>query len=100
MAHANPQPPYQWQGQQLILQLCIQPKASRDCVVGIHNDRIKMQITAPPTDGKANQHLLSYLAKCFAVPRTKILLLKGENSKHKTVSIDTPRTLPEWISVH
>ncbi len=40
----------------LVLRLYIQPKASRDSIVGVHGDELKVAITAPPVDGQANAH--------------------------------------------
>ena len=40
----------------LVLRLYIQPKASRDSIVGVHGDELKVAITAPPVDGRANAH--------------------------------------------
>lgn len=42
---------------EVILALRIQPKASRDQIAGVEGDRLKIRITAPPVDGKANEHL-------------------------------------------
>ncbi|MCP6253344.1 DUF167 family protein, partial [Klebsiella pneumoniae] len=44
----------------LVLRLYIQPKASRDSIVGLHGDELKVAITAPPVDGQANAHLTKY----------------------------------------
>ncbi|MDW3203647.1 DUF167 family protein, partial [Vibrio sp. 1865] len=47
-----------WQdGEDIVLKLYIQPKASRDKIVGLHGEELKIAITAPPVDGKANAHL-------------------------------------------
>ncbi|MGQ7112926.1 DUF167 family protein, partial [Escherichia sp. TWPC-MK] len=47
----------------LVLRLYIQPKASRDSIVGLHGDEVKVAITAPPVDGQANSHLVKFLGK-------------------------------------
>ncbi len=49
----------------LILKLYIQPKASRDQIVGLHGDELKVAITAPPVDGQANTHWLSLSPSSF-----------------------------------
>ena len=53
----------------LVLRLYIQPKASRDSIVGLHGDEVKVAITAPPVDGQANSHLVKFLGKQFRVAK-------------------------------
>ncbi len=60
----------------LVLRLYIQPKASRDSIVGLHGDELKVAITAPPVDGRANAHLTKYLAKQFRVAKSRSSLRK------------------------
>ncbi|QYJ85223.1 DUF167 family protein YggU [Shewanella mesophila] len=81
----------------LLLKLYIQPKASRDQIVGLHGDELKVAITAPPVDGKANAHLSKYLAKQFKVPKGSIVIEKGELGRHKQVRIIAPKLLPAEI---
>ncbi len=81
----------------LRLRLYVQPKASRDNWVGLHGDEIKVAITAPPVDGKANSHLQKYLAMCFNVAKSDVEIEKGQLGRHKTVLIRTPQQLPELI---
>ncbi|HEY1080466.1 MAG TPA: DUF167 family protein [Bdellovibrio sp.] len=69
------------------LHLFIQPKSSKNEVVGIHNGEIKIKITAPPIDGRANEDLIEYLSDLFDVPKRDIILAKGETGRHKTVDI-------------
>ncbi|MDD7425897.1 MAG: DUF167 family protein, partial [[Actinobacillus] rossii] len=54
-------------------------------------------ITAPPIDGAANAHLLKYLSKVFKVPKSTIILEKGELNRHKQVFIPTPKLVPDEI---
>ncbi len=81
----------------LILQLYLQPKASRDQIVGIHGNELKIAITAPPVDGKANDHLIKYLSKLFKVAKGKISVEKGELNRHKQVRIHSPEVIPDVI---
>ncbi|WP_394200190.1 DUF167 family protein YggU [Shewanella waksmanii] len=82
----------------LLLNLYIQPKASRDKWVGLHGDELKVAITAPPIDGKANAHLTKWLAKAFKVPKSDIVITKGELGRHKQVKVLKPKQLPEIIA--
>ena len=86
-----------WEGDDLFLALRIQPKASRDEVCGEHGGAIKIRITAPPVDGKANAHLIKFLAKLFKVPKGRVLLVSGETGRDKVVGIQAPQALPEWV---
>jgi uncharacterized protein (TIGR00251 family) len=87
---------YQWQDETLILSVRVQPKASSDEIVGPQdNGSIKIRITAPPVDGKANQHLIKFLAKAFGVAKSKVTLLKGETGRDKRLAITAPTRFPE-----
>jgi len=88
---------YRWQGQTLHLRVRIQPRARSDQIVGPHGDRLKIRISAPPVDGKANHHLLNYLCRCFGVPRKNVLLIRGQTSRDKDIDITTPQKLPAGI---
>jgi uncharacterized protein len=90
-------PWYQWDGEDLLLAVHIQPGASTDSLDGTHGDRLKIRLTAPPVDGKANSHLIRFLAKHFRVPCRQVLLLSGERSRAKRVRIQRPRQLPAGI---
>ncbi|MGL4860641.1 MAG: DUF167 family protein YggU [Enterobacteriaceae bacterium] len=82
----------------LRLNLYIQPKASRDQIIGLHGAEIKVAITAPPVDGQANSGLIRFLAKQFKVAKSQVLIEKGETGRHKQVLIMAPKQLPDEIS--
>jgi len=82
----------------LVLRLYIQPKASRDAIVGLHGDEVKVAITAPPVDGQANAHLVKYLAKQFRVAKSQVVIKKGELGRHKQVKIIHPQTIPTDVA--
>jgi len=83
-----------WVDGDLILQIYVQPKASRDQVVGLHCDAIKLAITAPPVDGKANAHVIKLLAQWFDVAKSQIELQRGELNRHKQLRIRQPKIIP------
>ncbi|GAB2950351.1 UPF0235 protein [Hafnia psychrotolerans] len=91
--------PVFWQADALVLRLVIQPKASRDSLVGMHGDEFKVAITAPPVDGQANSHLVKYLAKQFKVAKSHISIEKGELGRHKQVRITNPQNIPAEVAV-
>ncbi|VEB22158.1 DUF167 family protein YggU [Avibacterium volantium] len=83
--------------QGLRLRIFLQPKASKDQIVGLHDNELKITITAPPIDGQANAHLLKFLSKTFKVPKSSILIEKGELNRHKQIFIPTPKVIPEQV---
>lgn len=86
---------YRWQGQTLILHCQLQPKASSNEIVGVQADKLKIRITAPPVDGKANTHLIKFLSKQFGVAKQHIQIISGESSRYKIIEISSPARLPE-----
>jgi uncharacterized protein (TIGR00251 family) len=88
---------YSWQGTALILSVRVQPRASRDELAGLHGQQLKVRLTAPPVDGKANQTLLKFLAKVFGVPVGQVTLLSGDSGRNKRVRVEKPRHLPAGV---
>jgi hypothetical protein len=86
--------PVRREGEDVVMNLYIQPKASRDNVVGLHGEEVKIAITAPPVDGKANAHLTKFLAKQFKVAKSRVEIEKGEQGRHKQVRILSPEAVP------
>ncbi|AVJ19197.1 DUF167 family protein YggU [Serratia rhizosphaerae] len=82
----------------LVIRLYIQPKASRDQIIGLHGDEIKVAITAPPVDGQANAHLIKFLAKQFKAAKSNITIEKGELGRHKQLRIIHPQQRPPVIA--
>lgn len=70
------------------LDVVVVPRASRSRVVGIHGDRVKVQLAAPPVDGAANEELVGLFAALFEVPRRAVAIVRGETSRRKTVRIE------------
>lgn len=81
----------------LLLRIYLQPKASRDQIIGQHQNEIKIAITAPPVEGQANAHLVKFLAKQFAVAQHQVVIEKGKLSRHKQILILQPQQIPSQI---
>jgi uncharacterized protein len=71
----------------LILELHVQPGASRSEFAGRHGERIKVRITARAVHGKANEALIEFLAAHFGVPRRCVTIISGAKSRTKRVAI-------------
>jgi len=83
------------EGPDIILHVQVQPRASTDAVAGVIGDCLKIRITAPPVEGRANEHLIAYLAKLFGVPKKSVVLERGDSTKRKLVRILSPRKTPD-----
>ncbi len=70
------------------LELHVQPGAKRTEVAGMHGERIKIRLAAPPTDGRANAALIEFLAEAFGVARRDVTILSGTKSRDKRVLIE------------
>ncbi|MGZ3768829.1 MAG: DUF167 domain-containing protein [Bdellovibrio sp.] len=69
------------------IHLFIQPKSSKNEIIGPHNGEIKIKITSPPIDGRANEGLIEFLSDHFDVPKRNVVLVKGDTGRHKTVDL-------------
>lgn len=85
--------------QGILLHCQVQPRASRDRIAGLHDDRLKIQITAPPVDGKANRHLTAYIAKVAGVPKSRVSVVRGETSRNKTCLLQGLAALPDGLLI-
>jgi len=83
----------------LTLTVHVQPGAKTTGAVGLYNDALKIRLSAPPVDGKANQALIDYLAKYLGVPVRQISLESGQQSRRKRLRIQGISALPaEWAN--
>lgn len=87
-----------WQGSTLILNIKVKTRANRDEVAGVHANQLKVRITATPVDGKANRHLIRYLAREFGIRQNDVTLLAGLSCPQKRIAISSPTRHPSWFS--
>jgi len=71
----------------ILLKVYLQPKSSKNEVMGLYRDGIKVKVTAPPVEGKANEALIRLLAKEFGISPSSIQIIKGLHSREKTLRI-------------
>jgi uncharacterized protein len=65
----------------------VHPGARKSAVTGLHAGAIKISLTTPPTDGRANEALIALLAELLRVPRTRISLVSGATNRSKLLRI-------------
>ena len=71
----------------LILEVLVQPRASRTRAVGEHDGRLKIQLAAPPVDGEANRALVGFLAEALGVRKGDVAIERGETGRRKTIRV-------------
>jgi hypothetical protein len=69
------------------LSVRVHPGARKNGVTGVHADALKIALTAPPVDGKANEALIGFLADALQLPRARVALVAGATSRAKIVRI-------------
>ena len=65
----------------------IHPRAKKDAITGVVGDALKLAVTAPPLDGRANEACIEFFANLFAVPRSSITIASGETSRRKLIRV-------------
>ncbi|MCK4308650.1 MAG: YggU family protein [Candidatus Atribacteria bacterium] len=74
-------------GNDIIIKVKIIPGSSKNKIIGIYADTLKIAITSPPVESKANKKCISYLSKHFDIAKSKIEILSGKNSRNKLIKI-------------
>ena len=70
------------------LAIRVTPRARKNEVVEVLSDQtVKIRLTAPPVEGKANEALIKYLADILDIPKSKIEIVAGETGRDKLVSV-------------
>jgi len=79
-----------------LIQIYVQPRASRTKIAGVFDGALKIAVQAPPVDGEANSAVIEWFADFLKIPKQAIALVKGEKGRRKTVLI--AKKLPEEIA--
>lgn len=71
----------------VLLAVKLQPRASKNEIVGALGNELRIKVTAPPVDAAANEALLRLLAETLDCPRGRVELVRGHTSRHKTIKL-------------
>lgn len=82
----------------LVLDVFVQPRASRNRVVGPYGDRLKIAVTAAPVDGGANREVIRLVAGLFRVAKSCVRIEKGLSSRRKQLRIQGVTALPTSLT--
>jgi len=69
----------------IAFKILIQPRSSKNMIVGLHGDALKIKLTAPPVDNAANKMCIKFLANQFGIPVSRIEIISGRSNRTKQV---------------
>jgi uncharacterized protein (TIGR00251 family) len=70
-----------------VLSVRVHPGARRNAVTGVHAEALKIALTTPPVDGRANEALIAFVAEALHLPRARIVIATGATSRTKSLRI-------------
>ena len=65
----------------------VHPRAKKNAITGEVGDALKVSLTAPPVEGRANDACIEFFAKLLKVPRSSITIAAGQNSRNKLIRV-------------
>jgi uncharacterized protein (TIGR00251 family) len=65
----------------------VHPRAKKNAITGEVGDALKLALTAPPVDGKANEACIEFFAKVLKVPRSSVTIAAGLTSRNKVIRV-------------
>jgi uncharacterized protein len=65
----------------------VHPRARKNAITGEVGDTLKVAVTAPPVDGKANVACIDFFAKLLKVPRSSVTIASGQSSRNKVIRV-------------
>jgi uncharacterized protein (TIGR00251 family) len=65
----------------------VHPRARKDAITGIHGDALKLALTAPPVEGRANEAVIEFFADLLRLPRSSVTIAAGQTSRNKVVRV-------------
>jgi uncharacterized protein len=65
----------------------VHPRAKKNAITGEVGDALKLALTAPPVDGKANEACIDFFAKLLKVSRSSVTIAAGQNSRNKVIRV-------------
>ena len=68
-------------------QVKVHPRAKKNAIIGEVGDALKLALTAPPLEGRANQACIEILADVLNVPRSSVTIAAGESSRNKVIRV-------------
>jgi uncharacterized protein (TIGR00251 family) len=68
-------------------QVKVHPRAKKNAIVGEVGEALKLALTAPPVEGRANEACVAFFAEFLNVPRSSVTIAAGESSRNKVIRV-------------
>jgi hypothetical protein len=75
-------------GDDTLIAVLVQPRASKNSVCGLQGDELKVRLTSPPVDGAANKMCCTFFARLFGCAKSRVSIVRGHTSRHKQIRIE------------
>jgi uncharacterized protein len=74
-------------GTGVVIEAFVQPRSARNAVAGIHGSALKLKVTAPPLEDRANRAAESFVADLLRLPKSNVTVIGGRPSRHKGIQV-------------
>ncbi len=81
---------YKYYPDRIEIYIKVIPQARKNQIVGIQGEQLKIKLTAPPVDGKANQGLIDFLTETLPIKKSQLSIIRGLTSPSKVIEISDP----------
>jgi len=75
-----------------VFKVLVKPRSSKNMLTGLHDDALKIKLTALPVNNAANRMCIKFLAKTLDVPKSSLEIISGHTSRNKRVLLYADRT--------
>ncbi|MGD8471309.1 MAG: DUF167 domain-containing protein [Desulfobacteraceae bacterium] len=83
----------------IVFKVFLQPRSSKNMIVGLHDDSLKLKVTAPPVDEAANKMCIKFLAKRLSVSPSSLEIVSGHGSRKKKILLKSEQTPPSAAEI-
>jgi uncharacterized protein len=88
-------------GDAAVINAFVQPRSAKEGIVGVHGAALKIKVSAPPADGRANAAVEKLLARTLGVARSDVAVVSGQSSRHKRIRVGrmTPAAVADAVAL-
>ncbi|MBW2412830.1 MAG: YggU family protein [Deltaproteobacteria bacterium] len=76
----------------ITFKIFVQPRSAKNTIVGLHDDALKIKLTAPPVDNAANKMCVKFLAKSLGVSKSRVEIVSGHTRRTKQILLRSSKS--------